>query len=210
MQPAHDRLFHFTFRQTMHAVSWLQKVLPAAITEAIDWSSLTAANQRFPGLRARDMTPLATLTLLCLRFVRTFEPHELLAAIDRWGDLLRSIEADPTQPAGDAIDAIGWYLLDASELAPEDLQMAFSKNLNQPQSAIMTTAQRIHSEALTAGHTAGLVAGQARLLLRQLERRFGTLPADLTARVRSATPTEIDRWGDRILDASDLAAVFAN
>ena len=153
-------------------------------------------------LRQRDLTPLAMLTLLCLRFVRTFQPQELLAAIDRWGDLLRAIEADPEQIAEDAIDAIGWYLLDASELAPEDLQMAFSKNLNQPQSAIMTTAQRIQSEA----H----VAGQVKLLLRQLERRFGPLPADLTQRLRDATQPDLERWSDRILDARDLAFVFAN
>jgi predicted transposase YdaD len=51
--------------------------------------------------------------------------------------------------------------------------------------------------------------GQQELLLRQLTRRFGTLPEAITARVASAGHEELMRWFDRSLDAASLDDVFA-
>jgi hypothetical protein len=51
--------------------------------------------------------------------------------------------------------------------------------------------------------------GQRELLLRQLTRRFGSLPAVITSRVARASRDEIARWSDRILDATSLDDVFA-
>jgi hypothetical protein len=47
------------------------------------------------------------------------------------------------------------------------------------------------------------------LLLRQLARRFGALPEAITARVMGAGREELERWGDRVLDAASLDDVFA-
>jgi predicted transposase YdaD len=51
--------------------------------------------------------------------------------------------------------------------------------------------------------------GQQELLLRQLARRFGALPEAVTARVMNAGSEELERWGDRVLDAASLDDVFA-
>jgi hypothetical protein len=46
------------------------------------------------------------------------------------------------------------------------------------------------------------------LLLRQLERRFGPLPASITDRVGAANIAMLEDWGIRILDAVTLDDVF--
>jgi hypothetical protein len=55
----------------------------------------------------------------------------------------------------------------------------------------------------------GIEDGQRELLLRQLTRRFGSLPAVIASRVARASRDEIARWSDRILDATSLDDVFA-
>ena len=87
--------------------------------------------------------------------------------------------------------------------------MAFSKNLQQPDTSIMTTAQRLRREGLEQGLTQGLTQGQAQTLVRQLTRRFGALAPDLLQGLQTATQAELDTWTDRVLDARSLHDVFA-
>ena len=49
MQAPHDRLFQFTFRHARHATGWLQALLPAVLTAAVDWAQLAPASDRLPG-----------------------------------------------------------------------------------------------------------------------------------------------------------------
>jgi hypothetical protein len=50
---------------------------------------------------------------------------------------------------------------------------------------------------------------QRDVLLRQLTRRFGGLPADTVERIQQADTHELEQWIDRILDAASLQDVFA-
>jgi hypothetical protein len=52
--------------------------------------------------------------------------------------------------------------------------------------------------------------GERIALVRLLERRFGALPAALSARVAGANEQVIERWLDRVLDATSLDDVFAD
>ena len=45
-------------------------------------------------------------------------------------------------------------------------------------------------------------------LSRLLERRFGPLPPAVTERLQKASPAELERWTDNILDARTLDEVF--
>jgi hypothetical protein len=54
----------------------------------------------------------------------------------------------------------------------------------------------------------GIEKGEALLLQRQLARRFGPLPSDVVAQLGTATTEQIERWGDRVLDAASLEDVF--
>ncbi|HEY2402391.1 MAG TPA: Rpn family recombination-promoting nuclease/putative transposase [Steroidobacteraceae bacterium] len=56
----------------------------------------------------------------------------------------------------------------------------------------------------------GRTEGQAKSLVRLLEKRFGTLPEHLRARIFDADAQSLDAWFDRGFDAPDLQAVFAD
>jgi hypothetical protein len=47
------------------------------------------------------------------------------------------------------------------------------------------------------------------LLLRQLTRRFDTLPDVWAARVASGSADDLECWGERLLDAASLDEIFA-
>jgi hypothetical protein len=78
-----------------------------------------------------------------------------------------------------------------------------------------------HQEGLQAGRQAGLQEGrqeglqagrqegEARLLLRQLAGRFGDLPQWVQERVQQADVPQLERWGERLLDARTLTELFA-
>jgi flagellar biosynthesis/type III secretory pathway protein FliH len=160
--------------------------------------------------------------LLCLECLPRCHGDEALAAIARWADLLQAVENASAPPLGDdAVDAIGWYLLDVTDVGLDELQMAFQQHLNRYRSPIMSTAERIRqegvsegitkgiSQGITKGISQGLAQGQAATLLRQLQKRFGPLPEAVVARITAATQAELDRYTDRILDVDRLDALFA-
>lgn len=83
--------------------------------------------------------------------------------------------------------------------------------------AYVTSVERLASqrgrqegllEGEARGEARGRVEGQAALLARQLGKRFGPLPAPLQARLEQATTTQLEYWGERLLDAPTLDAVF--
>jgi len=63
-------------------------------------------------------------------------------------------------------------------------------------------------EGRNEGRNEGLIEGQAKLLLRLLSRRFGTIPDTLTERIRTATAEQLETWSLNILDAETLDEVF--
>lgn len=56
----------------------------------------------------------------------------------------------------------------------------------------------------------GLIEGEAAMLLRLLHRRFGDVSAEVENRVHQADSETLLRWGERVLDAPTLDAVFAD
>ena len=69
---------------------------------------------------------------------------------------------------------------------------------------------RGRAEGEARGRAEGEARGKADMLLRQLTRRFGPLPPEIEARVRTADGRRLDAWSERILDARTLADVFAD
>ena len=54
----------------------------------------------------------------------------------------------------------------------------------------------------------GLQEGEARVLLRQLRRKFGSVPLRVEDRIASASAEQILEWADRVLEAETLDQVF--
>lgn len=61
---------------------------------------------------------------------------------------------------------------------------------------------------ISKGRQEGLQEGEAALLKRQLQRRFGSLPSWAEEKMRAANTSALETWGDRILDAKTLDDVF--
>ncbi|MBF0400123.1 MAG: Rpn family recombination-promoting nuclease/putative transposase [Magnetococcales bacterium] len=65
-------------------------------------------------------------------------------------------------------------------------------------------------EWLYAGEQKGRQEGEATMLTRQLQRRFGDLPAWASEKIAKAEPTVLEEWGLRILDATSIESVFSD
>ena len=64
-------------------------------------------------------------------------------------------------------------------------------------------------KGLEKGREEGRAQGSASILLRQLNRRFGPLSADVTRRLAQSTPEQLEIWAERVLDARTIDEVFA-
>jgi len=63
-------------------------------------------------------------------------------------------------------------------------------------------------KGIEQGIEKGIEKGEALVLQKLLIKRFGPLPADLSAQIGAATAAQIDVWVDRVLDARNLDEVF--
>ena len=69
--------------------------------------------------------------------------------------------------------------------------------------AYVTSIERI-------GIQQGIQQGESKLLRKQLERRFGDLPTWALDKLKSAVEQDLEAWGEAVLTAPTLAAVFDN
>lgn len=63
-------------------------------------------------------------------------------------------------------------------------------------------------QGIEQGIEQGLVKGESKLLRKLLERKFGPLPIKVTDKLNNASAIELERWGDAVLTANSLEAVF--
>jgi hypothetical protein len=76
----------------------------------------------------------------------------------------------------------------------------------------MTLAERFDEWAKAheqKGIEKGIEKGEALLLQRLLVRRFGALPHHVLEQIATATADQIEIWGDRVLEATTLEAIFS-
>ncbi|MBF0136211.1 MAG: DUF4351 domain-containing protein [Magnetococcus sp. DMHC-1] len=66
-----------------------------------------------------------------------------------------------------------------------------------------------HRAGLQAGHQDGERDGEAKVLTRQLQRRFGNLPAWVQEKIAAAEPSSLENWSLRFVDAQSLDEVFS-
>ncbi len=75
--------------------------------------------------------------------------------------------------------------------------------------AYVTSVERLAIQrGQQEGRAEGRVEGQAELLARLLTKRFGPLSAEIQDRLNQATTDQLERWGERLLDADALDDVF--
>lgn len=207
---------------TVRAHDPLLADLIAAHSVALRTSVIDLARHDEEWLRTTPFPDLAKLTVLCLGFVRFQGPAEGLATLERWRELIASLRRAPWGQLGFA--GLESYLLHITDLTPEQLHTMFQRSIG-PHDEFVSTAERLRREGQELGKEIGKDLGKelgkeiglaegrmqhaAETLLRLLRRRFGELPPTVPPKLAGATIADLDRWTDRVLDASALADVFA-
>ncbi len=82
--------------------------------------------------------------------------------------------------------------------------------LNPLQKLLLERELAGKAEGEAKGKAEGETKGKAETLLRFLELRFGSVPAELRNRAQQATLEQLDRWVDRALDVARVEDVFAD
>jgi predicted transposase YdaD len=87
----------------------------------------------------------------------------------------------------------------------EDFQSMLEDNVRRWEKQLR---KEVRKEALEEGRSSGQREGEAALLLRQLELKFGPVDESTRTRVRRASSERRMLWAGRILSATTLAEVF--
>jgi predicted transposase YdaD len=97
------------------------------------------------------------------------------------------------------------YATWVDEIKDQGLQQGLARGRNEGR-------EEGREAGLEEGREAGLEEGRRKLrevLKRQIAKRFGEIPAAMTARIDAAREDELERWSERVVDAASLDAVLA-
>jgi hypothetical protein len=104
---------------------------------------------------------------------------------------------------------VRYILAEPNEVEAAALREVLKEIIPGQETRVMSiAAEQWKAEAKAEGIQIGEISGKADLLLRQLRRRFGTLPESAQARVLGASENQLNEWAETILDATTLNAVF--
>ena len=103
------------------------------------------------------------------------------------------------------------YLLQVVDIEPDVLEDLVTQSLSAgKEEMLMTVAERLEKRGEAKGRMEGRAEGRNAILSRLLSKRFGldTLDIRMQERLRNASPEQLDRWAERILDAKTVDDVF--
>ncbi len=114
------------------------------------------------------------------------------------------------------------YIVERMNLTPAHLEASLRRTKPDRWEALMGTVaeawleqgraegiEKGRSEGREEGLAQGIATGQAGLLLRQLELRFGDVPEAARERIRGASVSELEVWAEAVLGAASLDEVLA-
>jgi len=75
---------------------------------------------------------------------------------------------------------------------------------------VMQGIQQGIQQGVIQGMIQGVIQGESKLLRKQLMRRFGDLPDWVSDKLSNAGEQDLEQWGDAVLSAPTLDAIFGN
>lgn len=148
-----------------------------------------------------------TVKLLLSCFRAKNEPAELRHVVEIF-KLLNQLDDDET--ALKWVEVIFRYMLDTMDISKQDIRKVARQALSAgKEETIMTLAEQLRQEGRQKGRQEGRQEERTELFNRLLRKRFGSvLDAHVQKRLQNATPDQIDRWFDRILEAGSIEDVL--
>jgi hypothetical protein len=125
-----------------------------------------------------------------------------------------SVIAHGHEPGSEAIGAAALAACDRLDNARSRLYAdLIYTNLNQIARAALEAVMDLHnyqyqSDFAKKYYAQGIEQGYREMLRKQLQQRFGALPASAEARLEEADADTLDAWASRVLTAASLADVF--
>lgn len=101
-----------------------------------------------------------------------------------------------------------YILLVNDHVEPEALKALLEREIGpEAKETIVTAGQRL----IEQGIQQGVQQGERMLLLRLLRQRFGNAVDTATERrLATASPAQLDTWGERVLSAATLTELLAD
>lgn len=115
-------------------------------------------------------------------------------------DLVRRLYSYGQLQIGQLLRLLEWVVRLPPDLETDDLQAA--RQLEQEyEMSYVTIAERVYTQK-------GIEQGQADLLLRLIERRFGSQPDSVREQIRTASRPQLEIWSLNFVDAQTLDDVW--
>ncbi len=142
---------------------------------------------------------VARLNLPNMAWQNTDEKLAAFAAAVRG---LENLEPDPERRLkyADFIDTYG-------RLSPDE-RREYARQYPQEDEAMAGMIEQSRQQGLEQGREQGLQQGEASVLIRLMERKFGSLTTDQRQRIEAADADTLLAWSERILTASSAEEVF--
>ena len=159
----------------------------------------------------QEIKGLITLKLVLSCFRAKNRP-KALAQITEIFQLLGAL--DDSESSMRWLEVIFRYMMQTMDISEKDMQDIAHKTLSVgKEDKIMTLAEQLESKGIQKGMQQGIqkgeLTGRNAILNRQFRKRFGEfLDPYIQEKLRNATPDQLDRWAERILDAATIEDVI--
>ncbi|MGI9322366.1 MAG: Rpn family recombination-promoting nuclease/putative transposase [Pseudomonadales bacterium] len=100
------------------------------------------------------------------------------------------------------------YILNAWEMPADELTARLEQAKPGGGDIVRQAIDEFIDMGRVEGEAKGEVKGKAALIVKQLQRRFGSVDPITQERVTQASPDELDAWGMEIFDAKSLDDIF--
>ena len=197
---------------SLRALLDLRGVPPALVALQPDFRFVLddLADQTEAKLQQRVGSTFAQLALLSMQHLRGADPATAEAVLRGWAGLTERLAA--ARNGQDDLLTLFSYILQIGCLPESRVNSVLDEITPRSCNTMLTTAQqmarRINRENGPKWLARGRTQGQAKLLLRQLEKKFGPLHKTVVARIRRARSEQLEHWADQILTAAKLDDVF--
>jgi predicted transposase YdaD len=142
---------------------------------------------------------LSRLVQLALRYIYSDQPVERIRELL---GLIAQVTSDPT--ALDILESLLRYYVQGTGRLDE-MQVRSLLEQTLPGDPLMET---FIDRYIAQGEQRGEQRGEAKMLLRQIERKFGPPSEPVRARITQADPDTLLEWSERILEAQSLDEVL--
>ena len=185
----------FTGPTSLRALLDLRGVPAALVALQPDFTFLLddLADQTEEQLQERVGSTFAQLALLSMQHLRGADPATAEAVLRGWASLTERLAT--AKNGQDDLLTLFSYILQIGVLPEERVDTVLNEITPRSSHAMLTTAQQIARRVNRENGPKWLKQGQAKLLLRQLEKKFGPLQKVIVARIRRADSEQLGAMG---------------